>query len=260
MCSNVARGWFIGPVPASSRSYQGHTAHQLESGQPHAHTRHTSRLGHSSGCHSADLQAPGDPGHVGSACSADLVTRLSLASIPAAMGLFTALFGSSYRHRARRDQNGLGTLLKNAISPLNSYGTCFSCNGSGAHELGCRTCDGGGQVQFDCRSCSGDGVRKGACMTCSGTGNFVRPAQPCFRCGGSGRVGAIACSRCGGNGQHREARTELCRRCYGVGRYEAQCRRCVGRGKVTFECSRCEGSGKRSFECRKCGGGGWHKF
>ena len=47
------------------------------------------------------------------------------------MGLIETLFGQNNRARARRDQYRPSTFVKNAISPINTYGTCFSCDGTG---------------------------------------------------------------------------------------------------------------------------------
>ena len=65
-----------------------------------------------------------------------------------ALALLGGLFGgrdSNYSSRAKRDQDGFGTSFKNLISPINSYGTCFSCDGSGKKTLDCKVCEGSGE-------------------------------------------------------------------------------------------------------------------
>lgn len=151
-----------------------------------------------------------------------------------AVGLFTTLFGSGYRHRARRDQWMPGTVLKNLISPVNAYGTCFSCRGSGARTLDCRACDGTGKFSGDCR-------------TCAGTGSFSHPAKPCFTCDGTGSVQGVSCRRCAGTGVFKPAQTTPCRKCGGTGHFSATC-------------NRCDGSGEFEVSCHKCAGSGWHRF
>jgi DnaJ-class molecular chaperone len=90
------------------------------------------------------------------------------------MGLFKFLFGQDTRSRAQRDQYRPSVIGKNLISPINDYGTCLSCEGSGSRTL-------------DCRACSGSGTHTGQCRGCQGSGRFERPAQKCFTCDGTGK-------------------------------------------------------------------------
>ena len=147
---------------------------------------------------------------------------------------FHALFHNSDSRRARRDQRSLRTSVKNMISPINHYGTCFGCNGTGNRT-------------FDCRACGGDGRYTGTCRTCSGSGLFTYAARPCFRCNGTGLINGTLCRNCGGTGQYRAEQTVACRKCGGLGQFSASCHRCSGSGEV-------------GVTCRKCGGSGWHKF
>lgn len=150
------------------------------------------------------------------------------------MSLFGFLFGNSYSNRARRDQHCFGTSLKNLVSPVNSYGSCFGCEGSGTKT-------------FDCKPCDGTGVFTGTCRTCNGAGTKTIPAKPCFACHGSRLFKGSKCIRCGGTGEYKPATT-------------VPCRKCSGTGTFTATCSRCEGSGDFQVTCRKCGGSGWHRF
>ena len=150
------------------------------------------------------------------------------------MSLLSFLFGSSYKQRAKRDQSRLGTRFKNAISPFNSYGTCFSCSGSG-------------RKTFDCRGCGGSGTYTGTCKSCEGTGTRTLPAKPCLTCEGSGKVRGSMCRRCSGTGTFRDELTVTCKRCSGTGSFSATCQKCGG-------------SGDRDVTCKKCSGSGWHRF
>ena len=68
--------------------------------------------------------------------------------------------------------------------------TCSVCEGSGsvshAHAETCPTCHGRGFIQVDISDIFDFGVMNVECPECSGTGKVV--AEPCERCGGSGRV------------------------------------------------------------------------
>jgi DnaJ-class molecular chaperone len=150
------------------------------------------------------------------------------------MSLFGLLFGTSYSNRARRDQYRPSTSIKNFISPINSYGTCFSCDGSGKKTFECKPCDGTGEFSGDCR-------------LCDGTGTYDLPAKPCFTCQSTGLVRGSKCFRCGGTGQHKPA-------------LSLPCRKCCGTGSFTSTCNRCSGSGDFCVTCKKCGGSGWHRF
>jgi DnaJ-class molecular chaperone len=150
------------------------------------------------------------------------------------MGLFGFLFGDDYGNRARRDQYRLNTVGKNLISPINSYGTCFGCEGSGRKTL-------------DCKICNGTGTYSGACKRCAGAGTLSLAAKPCFGCQGTGRIQNHKCNRCKGTGQHKPAIIVTCNKCSGKGRISGTCHKCSGRGQFTVT-------------CRKCGGSGWHRF
>ncbi len=149
-------------------------------------------------------------------------------------GLLSLLFSDSYSRRARRDQYSPSTTLKNLISPINHYGTCFSCDGSGKRE-------------FECSVCGGSGTYSGDCRSCEGTGRRMLAAKPCFTCQGHGKVHGKPCRRCDGTGVFQQARQVECRACQGSGQFSAPCRCCDGEGEV-------------EKTCRKCGGSGWHRF
>lgn len=150
------------------------------------------------------------------------------------MGLFDALFGGGYKTRARRDQHSLGTSLKNLISPINHYGKCFACNGSGRRA-------------FDCDTCAGTGTYTGLCRTCEGSGTFTYAPRPCATCDATGFVKGTGCRHCNGSGVFRSA-------------YTATCKKCDGTGSFTATCRRCEGTGDFNPICRKCDGSGWYRF
>lgn len=150
------------------------------------------------------------------------------------MGFFGFLFGTDSRNRARRDQYRSGTIIKNAISPINDYGTCFGCEGSGKKTL-------------ECRPCHGTGQHEGTCNGCEGSGRFERPAKPCFTCNSSGMVWGTSCRKCSGTGNFKPAISQPCRRCSGSGKFRATCRKCSGSGKFTVQCRRCGGSGYHCF-------------
>jgi DnaJ-class molecular chaperone len=155
-----------------------------------------------------------------------------------AMSLFGLIFdllrSPGYPRRARRDQRRWSTQIRNAISPINSYGTCFSCNGRGKKSLSC-----GG--------CGGSGIFTGSCNSCKGTGIFKIPAKPCKACEGKSIHVRSTCRRCSGTGIFRPA-------------IDLPCRRCQGKGTFTQTCRRCSGSGCWDATCLKCGGSGWHRF
>jgi hypothetical protein len=60
------------------------------------------------------------------------------------MGIFNTLFGDGYSDRARRDQWKPRVIGKNCISPVNSYGTCFTCKGTGSKPFPVAVVAGGG--------------------------------------------------------------------------------------------------------------------
>ncbi|MGO9200723.1 MAG: hypothetical protein ACLQM8_09305 [Limisphaerales bacterium] len=175
------------------------------------------------------------------------------------MSVLGFFFGDSYHHRAQRDQWRPSTAAKNVISPINSYGTCFSCDGAGTRTLDCRCCDGSGSKTLDCR-CGGTGSVTLDCRLCSGSGKLTLPARPCFTCQGSGRYAHGKCRRCRGTGCHKPECTVACRRCGGKGSFSVSCRKCDGRGSFSVTCRKCSGQGTFTVACRKCGGSGWHQF
>src|SRR5919112_409077 len=69
---------------------------------------------------------------------------------------------------------------------------CDSCTGAGTapgtHATTCVTCSGRGEVQSVQRSFLGQVVATRPCPTCAGTGQVI--PEPCFKCGGDGRVRA----------------------------------------------------------------------
>jgi DnaJ-class molecular chaperone len=146
------------------------------------------------------------------------------------MGLFRFLFGRDTRSRARRDAWRPAVVGKNLVSPVNTYGTCFGCDGTGWRNVACRTCDGSGEYRGECRACRG-------------TGRFERPARPCLACRGADSGPGPPCRQCSGTGQHRPAVSEACRRCAGAGRFVASCQKCCGTGRLIVACRRCGGSG-----------------
>jgi hypothetical protein len=150
------------------------------------------------------------------------------------MGLFGFLFGNSHRDRAQRDQWRPSVVGKNLISPINDYGTCFSCEGSGSRIL-------------ECRACTGSGSHAGQCRGCQGSGRFERRAQHCFTCRGTGKKFNSRCGRCDGTGEFKPA-------------ISRDCRTCSGTGKFSATCNKCDGAGRFTVTCRKCDGSGWHKF
>ena len=133
------------------------------------------------------------------------------------MSMLGFFFGDSYRHRAQRDQWRPTTVGKNLISPVNSYGTCFSCDGAGTRTFDCRCCDGSGHKTLDCRCCSGTGSVTLDCRLCAGSGKVTLPAQPCFTCHGPGRQAHGQCRRCRGTGCHKPECSVTCRQVHRQG-------------------------------------------
>lgn len=150
------------------------------------------------------------------------------------VGLFQFFFGQTTSDRARRDQYRPGTIGKNLISPINDYGTCFSCDGRGTRTL-------------KCRPCSVRGEWTGVCRCCYGSGRLDRPEQKCFGCDGTGVFRDRACRCCGGTGVFKPAQSRTCPKCDGTGTYRRTC-------------PKCNGSGDFTVTCRKCGGSGWYRF
>ncbi len=150
------------------------------------------------------------------------------------MSIFNLFFESNYKSRARRDQRSVGTSFKNLVSPFNSYGKCFSCDG-----LGYKT--------FDCKSCGGTGDYSGTCSLCERSGTFAIPSKPCYSCHGRGVFRNTKCLRCSGSGERQVASVVPCKKCSGIGTFSASCKKCSGCGHLTIS-------------CRKCSGSGWHRF
>lgn len=148
--------------------------------------------------------------------------------------MFDFLFGNNHRARAQRDQWRPTVIGKNLISPINDYGTCFSCQGGGSRSL-------------NCNACSNSGTHSRQCPRCCGAGEIKFDAKPCFACSGSGQKWGNSCRRCEGSGTFKPAALVPCKKCCGAGQLSDQCRRCSGLGCITVS-------------CRKCGGSGWHKF
>jgi molecular chaperone DnaJ len=69
---------------------------------------------------------------------------------------------------------------------------CDKCHGKGTNNntspVACETCGGRGEVQSVQRSLLGQVVTSRPCPTCRGLGEVI--LDPCFRCGGDGRVRA----------------------------------------------------------------------
>lgn len=129
------------------------------------------------------------------------------------MTLWNFLFGDDRRARAQRDQWKPSVIAKNLISPVNNYGTCLRCNGTGKIEFWCRVCDGSGIYTRECR-------------VCTGTGEFVLPLKPCSRCAGTGSRDSHPCGACRGSGQYTPELRQPCRQCSGSGKHQTACRRC----------------------------------
>ena len=150
------------------------------------------------------------------------------------MGMFEFIFGKGDRAKAKRDQWRPSVIGKNLISPVNDYGTCFSCNGAGS-------------INLECRNCHGTGTHSAQCRGCQGTGQFQLLAKFCFACKGIGQNFGKTCQRCGGTGIYKQAVSQDCKKCDGV-------------GKHSITCKKCHETGKFKVTCKKCGGSGWHKF
>ncbi len=146
------------------------------------------------------------------------------------VGLLRFIFGQDNRSRAQRDSYRPCVIGKNLVSPINTYGTCFGCDGTGSRTL-------------ECRACNGSGMHSGQCRRCEGLGRLERAAQQCFGCHGKGQNLGSPCRRCDGTGNYKPAVSESCRRCNGSGRFAADCRRCNGTGSFTVTCRKCDGSG-----------------
>lgn len=139
-----------------------------------------------------------------------------------------------FKARSRDDQDKFFTRAKNKISPINRYGTCFKCEGSGKFTL-------------TCKICSGSGIYVGSCRKCEGTGTFTIPAKSCLGCQGSGLVHGRNCSKCAGTGVFRPSRN-------------VPCKKCCGQGDFSSSCNKCNGAGTFNVTCKKCHGSGWYKF
>lgn len=139
-----------------------------------------------------------------------------------------------YKARARKDQGGFWTSAKNKVSPVNSYGTCFKCEGAG-------------KVTLTCKICEGSGTYKGSCRKCNGTGTYTIPEKRCLTCEGTGSVHGKPCRNCAATGVYLPAR-------------DVPCAKCDARGTLSSTCNKCGGAGTFKVTCKKCGGSGWHKF
>jgi len=148
--------------------------------------------------------------------------------------MFGFFFGQDTKSRSQRDQYRPSVVGKNAISPINRYGTCLACEGTGSRTL-------------ECKPCHGEGVHRGTCNGCRGTGVFTRPAKECFACSGKGKKGHLQCRRCDGAGVFKAAMSVACSRCNGSGAFASQCRKCHGRGAFSVKCKQCDGSGWYRF-------------
>jgi DnaJ-class molecular chaperone len=151
------------------------------------------------------------------------------------MGLLEFIFGDGYRERAQRNQWSPSVIGKNLISPVNSYGTCFSCEGSGSRRLTCGPCQGIGTHSAQCRQCRGSGL-------------FERRAQPCFRCSGTGSSWDKPREKCEGSGHFKPPLSQPFRICNATGSICHPCRRCESRGDFVDTCKRCDGSGWFKFK------------
>ena len=139
-----------------------------------------------------------------------------------------------FHARVERDQSKISTGFKNFISPVNNYGTCFKCEGSGS-------------ITLTCKVCSGSGTYTGNCGKCEGTGAFNLPERRCSTCEGTGKYRGRPCLECNETGIFRSASVVPCRGCDGTGDYSSSCKKSGG-------------SGNFKASCAKCGGSGWHKF
>lgn len=149
------------------------------------------------------------------------------------------LFDQDRTGRVRRDQRLLGTNLKNSLSPINKYGTCFACNGTG-------------EVTAACRTCAGTGTYRGACRVCQGSGVYRGEQRVCRACSSTGWIGDAPCRICDGTGQYQPPEAP-CRKCGGSGAFTAPCRRCIGAGSIVSTCAKCEGSGWYKLGLRRTG-------
>lgn len=150
------------------------------------------------------------------------------------MGIFGKLFGETHSNRAWRDQWRPSTMGKNMISPINDYGHCFSCEGTG-------------QKTLTCRACGGSGRHERTCLCCQGSGIITKEAKKRFACQGKGRVRGKKCIKCSGTGVFRK-------------KEEIVCSKCSGNGVIYSTCRKCEGSGAFTVPCKKCNGTGWYRF
>jgi DnaJ-class molecular chaperone len=139
-----------------------------------------------------------------------------------------------FKARSRDDQDKFFTRTKNKFSPLNTYGTCFKCEGSG-------------KVTLTCKICSGSGTFSGSCRKCEGSGTFTIPERSCLSCQGHGLVHGRTCLKCAGSGVFLPAR-------------DVQCEKCDGRGNFFSSCKKCDAAGTFTVTCKKCDGSGWHNF
>ena len=138
------------------------------------------------------------------------------------MGIIKFLFGDDYRSKAQRDQWKPSVIGKNLISPINGYGTCFKCGGTG-------------NITLECRACSGSGQHRKTCFCCRGSGRIERDAKPCFACEGTGVKKGQTCKKCNGTGEFKPAISQVCKKCGGYGTFTETCHKCNGTGSFTVQ-------------------------
>ena len=118
---------------------------------------------------------------------------------------------SSRRPRAYRPRAGADIVYSVSLSAdearngcrkavsYQRYETCPECGGAGSHTPGktetCPSCSGAGRIDVDLQDVLfglglGVGVMSMQCPECEGTGQVI--ADPCDRCGGSGRVASAS--------------------------------------------------------------------
>ena len=135
-----------------------------------------------------------------------------------------------FHEKVERDQGRWSVVVKNAISPVNNYGTCFKC-------------DGKGKVKYDCQGCNGSGKYSAVCRPCGGTGAVSVKDTECRNCGGEGILNNMLCPGCKGNKVWQAHPPKTCDGCLGSGVYKDDCKKCTGAGRFNATCNKCGGSG-----------------